>query len=135
MVTPYIYYDYKDYKLTVEEALYPAGDLPVEIAVLVPDGISAPNATALRPDDFPSFVEQEKMLLFLENLEGPKFGEGVARPVPKGFTEKTYYRAIVGAFYGKLSQDGDKWEDSRSGKTATLDQIRAALEQHKSDPQ
>ncbi len=132
---PYIYYDYKDYKLTVEDALYPKGDFPNELAVLVRTGISAPNAKVLQPEDVPAFAQKEKMLLFLENLADPKFAEGPGRPVPKGFTEKTYYRAIIGGFYGKLLQDGDKWEDSRSGKTVTVDQIRAAVQQHKSGSQ
>ena len=72
------------------------------------------------------------MLLFLENMAGPEYTEGVGRPVPKGFTEQTYYRAIIGGFYAKLLQDGDKWEDSRHDKTATVDQIRAAVQRQKS---
>ncbi len=129
---PFIYYHYKDYKLTVEEAFYPKGDFPDEIAVLVPTGISAPNATALQSKDVPVFAQDEKMLLFLENMAGPEYTEGVGRPVPKGFTEQTYYQAIIGGFYAKLLQDGDKWRDSRHDKTATVDQIRAAVQRQKS---
>ncbi len=129
---PFIYYHYKDYKLTVKEALYPKEGFPGEIAVLVPTGISAPNATALQSKDVPVFAQDEKMLLFLENMAGPEYTEGVGRPVPKGFTEQTYYQAIIGGFYAKLLQDGGKWADSRHDKTATVDQIREAVQEHKS---
>ena len=92
----------------LQEVLYPEGDFQSEIAVLVEAGISGSGVTVIQPEDVPSFREQERMLLFLESLEGPKFSEGVGRPVPKGFSEKTYYQVVIDSLYGKMLPGEDK---------------------------
>lgn len=126
-----ISFEFKDYLFSVEEVLYPEGAFPSKIAVLVEAGISSPDAAVIQPEGVPAFQQQERMLLFLESLEGPKFSEGAARPVPKGFSERTYYRAIVGSLYGKLLSEEDKWGDSRTGNTLTVDQITDVAREYK----
>ena len=126
-----ISFKFKDYQFEVEEVLYPKGNFPSEIAVLVEAGISASDAAVIQPEEVPAFQEQERMLLFLESLEGPEFSEGAGRPVPKGFSEQTYYRVIIGNLYGKLLPEEDEWDDSRTGKTLTVDQIADAVQRHK----
>ena len=68
------------------------------------------------------------MLLFLESLEDPQFCESPGRPVPKGFTESTYFRVIVGGLFAKLLPEGDKWKDTRSNQTFTIAHLRDAID-------
>lgn len=126
-----INYDFKDYQLAVERVIYSKGDLESDIAVLVEAGISSPGNKVLQPEDIPSFQADERMLLFLESLKDYDDPDGVGRPVPKGFSENTYYRLIMGSLYGKLLADGDKWEDSITGKEVTVEQIADAVREYK----
>ena len=126
-----IKYDFKDYQFAVEEVLYPEGDFDSEIAVLVEAGISSTGNKVLQAEDVPSFQVQETMLLFLESLKDYDDSDGVGRPVPKGFSENAYYRMIVGSLYGKLLPDGDKWEDSITGKAVSVGQIADAVREYK----
>ena len=132
---PLFYHQYKDYEVSVEEAIYPKAGLPENIAILVEAGaVASDSSIAIHGnDDVPSFFTEEKSLVFLESLKGDKFSEGVGRPVPKGFTEDSYFQVIIGAGLGKLLPEGDKWEDSRTGEVITLDDIRDALENKDSD--
>ena len=50
-----------------------------------------------------------------------------------GFTEKTYYRAIIAGIYGKLSADGNKWADAVSGKAVTLEELGQVVEKQRAD--
>ena len=131
---PTFNYKYKDYELTVEEVIYSRENLPKQIAVLVEDGLSAVDgSTVVGMDDIPALQVDERMLLFLESLEGPKFSEGVGRPVPKGFTEKTYFQVIIGSQFAKLLPEGDKWKDTHSNQTFTVAQLRDAIDRQKPD--
>ena len=62
-----------------------------------------------------------------------KFSESPGRPVPKGFTESTYFRVIIGSQFAKLLPEGDKWKDTRSNQTFTGAQLRDAIDRHKAD--
>ena len=134
---PRFNYNFKDYELTVEEVIYSRADLPERIAILVEDGLSAVDGSTVVSvvgmDDVPTLQADERMLLFLESLEGPKFSEGAARPVPKGFTESNYFRIVIGSLFAKLLPEGDKWKDTRSNQTFTIAQLRGAIDQHKAD--
>ena len=131
---PKFNYKYKDYELTVEEVIYSKENLPEQIAILVEDGISAVDApTVVGMDDIPVLQVDERMLLFLGSLEGPKFSEGAGRPVPKGFTESTYFQVIIGSQFAKLLPEGNKWKDTRSNQTFTVAQLRDAIDRHKPD--
>jgi hypothetical protein len=124
---------FKDYELTLERSIYPESGFPDTVAVLIEDGVRSlgDSAVSQRPGN-PVFDLDEKMLLFLESLEGPEFEEGAGRPVPKGFITKTYYQAIIAGSYGKLSEDGDKWTDAVSGETITIEQLESAIAEAKS---
>ena len=127
---PSIYFQYKDYEMTVEQAVHPPTGMPGSIAILVESGVVASDSSIEidgHDDDTPPFFASEKSLVFLESLKGPEFSEGVGRPVPTGFTEDTYYQVIIGAGLAKLLPDGDNWQDSRTGEAITLDDIQDAL--------
>ena len=131
---PKFNYTYKDYELTVEEVIYSKANLPERIAILVEDGISAVDESrVVGMDDIPTLQANERMVLFLESLEGPKFSEGAGRPVPKGFTESTYFQVIIGSQFAKLLAEGGKWKDTRSNQTLTVAQLRDAIDRHKAD--
>ncbi len=132
---PKLYYTFKDYEITVEEVLYSEADLPRRIAVLAETGASAAaeGVTVVGDDDIPTLQANERMLLFLESLEGPKFSEGAGRPVPKGFTESTYFRVIIGSQFAVMLPDGDNWKDTRNDQTFTATQLRSAIDRHKAD--
>lgn len=77
--------------------------------------LSSPLAvlsSALDSSSNDSFVRRSKVgdrvLLFLESLQDPKFEIPPGRPVPEGFTEQNYYGVILSARYGKLVLSGDK---------------------------
>ena len=130
---PRFNYEYKDYELTVEEVIYSRANLPERIAILVEAGTSAVPAVdgsiveVVGMDDIPTLQANERMLLFLESLEDPKFSESPGRPVPKGFTESTYFRVIIGSQFAKLLPEGDEWKDTRSNETFTIAQLRTLL--------
>ena len=128
---PLFHYQYKDYSMSIDESLYPEKGMQDSIAILVEAGAAGTDDSVLvrGDDDVPAFFTDEKVLVFLESLKGSEFAEGVGRPVPKGFTEDTYYQVIIGAGLGKLTESDDKWEDSRTGETVTLDDIREAVSQ------
>ena len=131
---PRLYYKYKDYELTVEEALHSKADLPERIAILVEDGASAVDGSrVVGMNDIPTLQANERMLLFLESLEGPKFSEGVGRPVPEGFTENTYFQVIIGSQFAKLLPEGDEWKDARSNQKFTVEQLANAIDRHGED--
>ena len=128
---PKLYYKHKDYELTVDEVLYSENDLPMQIAILVEDGAFAVSGSrVVGVEDLPTLRANERMLLFLESLEGPKFSEGVGRPVPEGFTESTYFQVIIGSKFAKLLPEGDEWKDARSNQKFTAEQLGNAIEQH-----
>ena len=131
---PRFYYKYKDYELTVEEVLLSGADLPERIAILVEDGASTVEGSrVVGMDDIPTFQSNERMLLFLESLEDPKFSEGPGRPVPSGFTESTYFRVIIGSKFAKMLPEGDTWKDARSHQTFTMAQLRNTIDRNKAD--
>ena len=133
---PKLYYKYKDYEFTVEEVLHSEKDLPMQIAILVEDGASAVGESRMvGVEDLPTLLANERMLLFLESLEGPKFSEGVGRPVPKGFTESTYFQVIVGSKFAKLLPERDEWKDARSNQKFTAEKLENAIERHKANAQ
>ena len=133
---PRFYYKYKDYELTVEEVLLSGADLPERIAILVEDGASTVEGSRVEGmDDIPTFQSNERMLLFLESLEDPKFSEGPGRPVPSGFTESTYFRVIIGSKFAKMLPEGDTWKDARTNQTFTFAQLKDTVDRHKSDAQ
>ena len=131
---PRFNYEYKDYELTVEEVIYSRANIPERIAILVEAGVSAVPAVdgsiveVVGMDDIPTLQANERMLLFLESLEDPKFSESPGRPVPKGFTESTYFQVIVGGLFAKLLPEGDKWKDTRSNQMFTIAQLRDAID-------
>ncbi len=127
---PKFYYQYKDFRLAVEDALYPKDTFPAEIAVLVETGIvSARENQSVRNDNSaPIYTRGEKVLLFLENLKDPKFDTGPGRPVPRGYTPDNYYLGIVTASYGKMEPADGKWRDSRSGKSFTRGEAEQAIQ-------
>ena len=128
---PKLYYKYKDYEFMVEEVLNSKASLPERIAILIEDGATAANgAKVVGLEDIPTIQNNERMLLFLESLEGPKFTEGVGRPVPKGFTESTYFQLIIGSQFAKMLPEGDKWEDVRTGEAFTIMQLKDAIDRH-----
>ena len=123
--------DFKDYEFIVEEALYP-DDMGVKIALLVHTGLSGPDGVFVSgAEELLDWQLDEKVLVFLENLEGKKYEGSAARPVPKGFTPKTYYRVILGGKYNKLVPDGDGWKDTTSRQKVSLDDIKESIEQQK----
>ena len=131
---PRLYYKYRDYEFAVEEALHSKADLPERIAILVEDGVSAVDGSrVIGMNDIPTLRANERMLLFLESLEGPKFSEGVGRPVPKGFTEKTYFQVIIGSQFAKLLPEGDEWKDARSNQKFTVERLANIINRHGED--
>ena len=130
---PRFYDEFKEYEMTIESSLYPESGIPDSIAVLVHTGVVGRDSSVKivgseRPRNF---LEGDKVLLFLESLNHDKFGETVKHEVPKGFTIDDYYRVIMGASIGKLAPDGDKWTDTYSRKTVSIDDILSAIESQK----
>ena len=133
---PQLYYKYKDYEFTVEEALHSTADLPERIAILVEDGASAVDGSrVVGMGDIPTLQANERMLLFLESLEGHKFSEGPGRPAPSGFTESAYFQVIIGSQFAKLLPEGDTWKDTRSNQTFTVAQLNNAIDRQNADAQ
>ena len=130
---PYYNQVYTDYELTVEQTIYPSSGLPAKIAVLVgPNSVPArDNITIIDDGDLPTYVTNEKVLLFLERLDKPHFNEGPGKTPPTDYPKADYYNVVVGNQYGKLTQDGDKWFDGRSSKTITVSDIEDEIEEHK----
>lgn len=130
--SPRFFFAFKDYELTIERAVYPGPDFPERIAVLLEEGVvSADGSSKAYRDENAEFNRNEQMLLFLENLAGPQFADGAGRPVPKGFTEKAYYQAILAGTYGKLAADGNKWRDSISGEAFTVGELEGVIRKQK----
>ena len=130
--SPRFFFTFKDYELTVERAVYPGPDFPERIAVLLEEGVaSADGSSKAYRGENAEFRLNEQMLLFLENLAGPEFADGAGRPVPKGFTEKTYYQAILAGTYGKLAAEGNKWRDSISGEAFTIGELEGVIRKQK----
>ena len=130
---PTYYYEFTDYKFTVETAFYPR-TLPDQIAVLAETGAVPGNDNIFVQghDGVPTFAVGERVILFMQSLEDEeRFGDGASRPVPDGFTVDDYYIAIVGGVYGKIMRSGKKWEDSRTGKSFTTDKLASAIEEIK----
>ncbi len=126
---PKLYYNYRDYEFTVEEVLYSNTDLPTRIAILIEDGASGVDGSrVVGMEDLPTLQANERILLFLESLDAPKFSGGVGRPVPTGFTETTYFQVIIGSRFAKMLREGDEWKDARNGQKFTVGQLANAIE-------
>ena len=132
--TTRFYYDYKDYELTIQEVLHSSTDLPEQIAILAEVGVSTDEGSAiLGLERIPSFQPDERILVFLRSLEGPKFSEGVGRPVPNGFKEETYFQVIVGGKFGKLLPEDGKWKDASTQQAFSPDLLKNAIDIHNAD--
>ena len=133
---PHYYVEFKEYELTVERSLYPESGFPDKIALLIQVGAVSGNSLiqVIGDSDLPTFQDGEKVLLFVESLkDDDKFGHGIGRPVPEGFTKDTYYQVLMGSGFGKLTPDGDKWTDASSRKTVSIDDVLSAIESQKGD--
>ena len=127
---PTYHYVFTNYKFTVEEALYPK-ELPDDIAVLAETGV-APGDDSINIVGYkgvPVYDVGDRVLLFMISLaDDAEYGDGASRPVPDGFTKGSYYLPVVGGVFGKLQRSGDGWEDSRTGKTFTSEELSEAIE-------
>ena len=130
---PLYHYEFEDFAFTVEEVLYPEnGELPDRIAIMTEVGITTASTdlTVSGGNDIPEFQIGERVLVFLDSLDDPVYAaEGVGRPVPKGFTESSYFQVVIGARYSKLSPNEGKWKDAVSKKVLERDELVAAIKQ------
>ena len=130
------YYEFTNYKFSVEEALYPA-NLPDSIAILAETGVvpAIEGYAVIPPEGIPTYKVDEPVLLFLKNLtDEDKYGDGASQPVPDGFTVSDYYLTIVGGKFGKLvdsgesGRDGTVWNDSRgSANSVAVDRLKRVI--------
>ncbi len=126
---PSYYYQFTDYKLEVERDFYP-GTLPENIAFLAETGVTPgkEDIKVVGYEGVPSYELEDRVILFMESMaDDSEFGDGAGRPVPDGFTADDYYLVIVGGPFGKLMLSGEKWEDSRTGESFTIDKLASVI--------
>jgi hypothetical protein len=126
-------YVFEDYEVAVERLIYPSDAHPQEIAILTQAGVATKDDSVkvVVGEEKPNFSIGERVLLFLESLQGAEFQDSPGRPVPEGFTEQTYYQVLMSARYGKLSPAGENWKDSRSDNEITVSEIEQAVARQK----
>ena len=131
---PRFSYEFTDYKIEVTKVLHPKDGISSSIAVMAETGVvsAEENVQVLSNDDVPEYAVGEEVILFLRSLADEKnFDDDIARPAPYGVDD--YFSVMVGQDYGKMEKAGDGWQDSRSGKGLTVEQIREVVEKINSD--
>jgi hypothetical protein len=122
---------YKDVQIDVERFIHPASATPESIAVLFNARIDSTNKEGhihtFSPA--PTLEVGDRVLLFLESLQGDKFNNPPGRPIPAGYSVEEYYQVLISESYGKLIPDGDDWKDSRSDKEVKVSDIEQAVRQ------
>lgn len=124
--------EYRDFKLTIETAYHPS-TLSGSIAVMTgPYPVqSDPNIRIDTHSDIPHFAVNDRVLVFLDSLNDPVYADGPGETAPDGYTKSTYYRPITSSNYGKLTESGVQWSDTRSNKSVSLNQVEQAVSRHK----
>jgi hypothetical protein len=128
-------YVFNDYEVAVERFLYPSEISSQQIAILTQAGPASKDSSVqvVVGEEKPEFKAGERILLFLESLQDPKFENTPGRPVPEGFTERNYYQVILSARYGKLVPADGKWRDSRTGIEVTVPEVEQAVDRQKAN--
>ena len=120
--------EYRNYKLTIQTAYHPAS-LSGAIAVMTgPYPVqSNPNILVDDHSNIPDFAVNDRVLVFLDSLDDSVYSEGPGETAPDGYTKARYYRTITGSHYGKLTENGVQWSDTRSNKSVSANQVREAV--------
>ena len=131
-----IVYVLKDYAVTVEEYLHPAGGATgtISLTTMGGDTMYKGKQVAYRPPDDPALNKGEKILVFLRHIPEEAY-DGFGHPLPEGFTNKDHYGVLVSQDYGKfvVADDGTA-TDPRSNKRLNVQDVRDAIaEAHSAD--
>ncbi|MDE2937413.1 MAG: hypothetical protein OXR67_00625 [Chloroflexota bacterium] len=129
--TPNHQEEFRNYRLSVDTTFYPAG-LPASIALMTgPYPVSDNPNVFVEQDDIPELAVGEKVLLFLDRLDGPEYANSPTNNPPAGYSKANWYRPVTGSTFGKLTERDGRWEDTRSFTTISVQEVRAAIDKEK----
>ena len=121
--------EYRDYRFTVETVYHPSS-LPDTIVVMAGPYSVQSNPQILIHDtgEIPGFSVNDRVMLFLDSLDDPAYSTGPGQTPPDGYTKADYYRPITGSYFGKLTENGEQWSDTRSNKSVSANQVSEAVD-------